>query len=162
MKLEDAIKHAEEKSGSCECGKEHAQLAKWLKELTALRASPTSAPEGWKLPDALEHAPLRPDESAQEQVNMWHYTTGWNAFREAMLAAPTPPVSEDRWQPIETAPKDGSDVLLAGKRREDIASGYWLQSAYAGNGAWIWPFVHKDPTHWMPLPKAPAMQEDKP
>ena len=38
VKLEDAIKHAEEKSGSCECGKEHAQLAKWLKELTALRA----------------------------------------------------------------------------------------------------------------------------
>ena len=76
--------------------------------------------------------------------------------------APTPPVSEDRWQPIETAPKDGSYVLLAGKRREDIASGYWPQSAYAGNGAWIWPFVHKHPTHWMPLPKAPAMQEDKP
>ena len=77
-------------------------------------------------------------------------------------AAPTPPVIEDRWQPIETAPKDDSHVLLAGKRREDIASGYWLQSAYAGNGAWIWPFVHKSPIHWMPLPKAPTMQEDKP
>ena len=48
MELEDAIKHAEEKSGSCECGKEHAQLAKWLKELTALRATPASATEGWK------------------------------------------------------------------------------------------------------------------
>ena len=44
LELEDAIKHAEEKSGSCECGKEHAQLAKWLKELTALRAIPASAP----------------------------------------------------------------------------------------------------------------------
>ena len=60
------------------------------------------------------------------------------------------------WQPIETAPKDSSDVLLAGKRREYIASGYWLQSAYAGNGAWIWPFVHKYPTHWIPLPAAPG------
>ena len=49
MELEDAIKHAEEKSGSCECGKEHAQLAKWLKELTALRASPASVPEGFTM-----------------------------------------------------------------------------------------------------------------
>lgn len=60
------------------------------------------------------------------------------------------------WQPIETAPKDSSYVLLAGKYRNDVASGYWLQSAYAGNGAWIWPFVHKHPTHWMPLPAAPG------
>ncbi|MBP3980825.1 DUF551 domain-containing protein [Acidovorax sp. JG5] len=60
------------------------------------------------------------------------------------------------WQPIETAPKDSSYVLLAGKHRKDIASGYWLQSAYAGNGAWIWPFVHKYPTHWMPLPASPG------
>lgn len=60
------------------------------------------------------------------------------------------------WQPIETAPKDSSYVLLAGKQRKDVASGYWLQSAYAGNGAWIWPFVHKYPTHWMPLPAAPG------
>jgi hypothetical protein len=59
---------------------------------------------------------------------------------------------QEGWQPIETAPKDSSYVLLAGKHRKDIASGYWLQSAYAGNGAWIWPFVHKYPTHWIPLP----------
>ena len=83
-------------------------------------------------------------------------------WRETMQRMLTRMEETDRWQPIETAPKDGSYVLLAGKRREDIASGYWLQYAYAGNGAWIWPFVLKDPTHWMPLPKAPAMQEDKP
>ena len=62
---------------------------------------------------------------------------------------------ECKWMDIETAPKDSSYVLLAGKHRKDVASGYWLQSAYAGNGAWIWPFVHKYPTHWMPLPAAP-------
>lgn len=55
------------------------------------------------------------------------------------------------WRPIETAPKDAQYVLLRGKREQDVASGYWLQSAYAGNGAWIWPFVHRNPILWAPL-----------
>ena len=53
------------------------------------------------------------------------------------------------WQPIETAPKDGSVVLLG--NRQVCADGYWLQEAYAGNGAWIWPYIQKTPTHWAPL-----------
>lgn len=58
------------------------------------------------------------------------------------------------WRPIQTAPKDGSKVVLlrAGHR---IADGYWLQAAYTGNGAWIWPYVHSEPRYWMPLPKEP-------
>ena len=60
------------------------------------------------------------------------------------------------WQPIETAPKGGTEVLLLGNgARRRHANGYWLQSAYGGNGAWIWPYVHANPTHWMPLPPAP-------
>lgn len=53
------------------------------------------------------------------------------------------------WQPIETAPKDGTKILLG--NRHVCADGYWLQAAYAGNGAWIWPYVNKTPTHWTPL-----------
>lgn len=39
MTLDEAIKHAEEKSFSCDntCGAEHAQLASWLRELKTLR-----------------------------------------------------------------------------------------------------------------------------
>lgn len=40
LSIEQAIQHAEDKSlelGSCECGAQHAQLAKWLCELLAHR-----------------------------------------------------------------------------------------------------------------------------
>ena len=127
-------------------------LAEWNR-----RASPASVPAVTDGMALAFHRALTDGSIGQPEVD--EIKTG---LRAALAAAPTPPVSEDRWQPIETAPKDDSHVLLAGKRREDIASGYWLQSAYAGNGAWIWPFVHKSPIHWMPLPKAPTMQEDKP
>lgn len=84
--------------------------------------------------------------------------------------APTPPVSEDRWQPIETAPKD-KFVLLAGpsgyttieivyatgRMCSDYHVGRWID--HANDDLTDWGF---EPTHWMPLPEAPAMQEDKP
>ena len=61
-----------------------------------------------------------------------------------------------KWQSIETAPKDSGYLLLRGRREQDVASGYWLQTAYAGNGAWIWPLVHMTPRFWAPLPPTPA------
>lgn len=64
------------------------------------------------------------------------------------------------WRPIETAPKDAQYVLLRGKREQDVASGYWLQSAYAGNGAWIWPFVHRNPILWAPLQPSPSSADE--
>jgi hypothetical protein len=63
------------------------------------------------------------------------------------------PAAPDGWQPIETAPKDGSSVLLA--TALSYADGYWLQSAYDGNGAWIWPYAFKEPRYWMPLQRVP-------
>lgn len=39
MLLDEAIQHCDEKSKQCnECGREHAQLAVWLRELKQLRA----------------------------------------------------------------------------------------------------------------------------
>ena len=75
-------------------------------------------------------------------------------------AAPTPPVSEDRWQPIETAPKDGSK-FLAWRRHSTIPLIVFYNAEYdqyeCNDGNLVYSL-----THWMPLPKAPAMQEDKP
>jgi hypothetical protein len=72
------------------------------------------------------------------------------------------------WQPIEAAPRDGIDILLAVFSDEYhggawICSGQWGTSTILGQTGNWWadnaavgcrlPF---DPTHWMPLPAAPA------
>lgn len=71
------------------------------------------------------------------------------------------PVKASPWQPIETAPKDGSSVLCfvpletmtAEFNHRILALRYesrnrkWLTDVYA--------FVPFDPTHWMPLPPTP-------
>lgn len=55
----------------------------------------------------------------------------------------------DGWQPIETAPKDGTWVLLATPKGR-IADG-----CFGNYGSWVWPYVMVEPTHWMPLPAPP-------
>ena len=76
----------------------------------------------------------------------------WQVVGPLYLGAAPPTAQAEGWRPIETAPKDSGYLLLRGGREQDVASGYWLQSAYAGNGAWIWPFVHMTPRFWAPLP----------
>lgn len=72
-----------------------------------------------------------------------------------------------KWQPIETAPKDGTTILLASGKY--VLTGYWETDP-----GWAWKFdgpcwgiceVEDDyysvykfpdwPTHWMPLPEPP-------
>lgn len=87
-------------------------------------------------------------------------------------AAPTPPVFDDRWQPIETAPKDGTTVLLKCPHMNAIVSGhygevtdgdwemgysYWMEWLI-DDELWIQEDLSQAPTHWMPLPKAPARE----
>lgn len=59
----------------------------------------------------------------------------------------------NRWQPIETAPKDGTVVLLAHPKGR-IADG----CHHPRYGAWSWPYVMLEPTHWAPLPAAPKQE----
>lgn len=54
------------------------------------------------------------------------------------------------WQPIETAPKDGSRLLLATPTGK-LADGMW-STQYK---VWDWPYVITEPTHWMPAPPIP-------
>ena len=76
------------------------------------------------------------------------------------------------WQPIETAPRDGTSVLLWGLVAGEI-SGPDKETGFAGEGEWAegthykpdedwWLLSGGDcystwckPTHWMPLPEPP-------
>jgi hypothetical protein len=87
----------------------------------------------------------------------------------AELLAAAPKAAQSGWQPIETAPKDGREVLLRCGSRVGAAMWCTWPSRYdndrsileeAGE-AWsvgldgdTWD-EDKAPTHWMPLPAAP-------
>ncbi len=78
------------------------------------------------------------------------------------------------WQPIETAPKDGTWILAINNRRNQAVI-IWRDDAFdegdpdrtRGEGGWIHPFTTgyrstfwnggcgSVPTHWMPLPEPP-------
>jgi hypothetical protein len=55
------------------------------------------------------------------------------------------------WQPIASAPKDGTDVWLT--------DGHWKRSGYWARLAETWSVDTavqlKPPTHWAPMPKFP-------
>ena len=76
------------------------------------------------------------------------------------------------WQPIETAPKNGTWVLVTGgyidycwegETQPDVTAAQyvinigwqmaWYDSGYYGG--------YKSPTHWMPLPKPPINESVK-
>ncbi len=60
-----------------------------------------------------------------------------------------------KWQPIETAPTDGTRILLRGKDGK-IADGHYGQpDGYANPKQFVWPYIHANPTHWRPLPEPP-------
>ena len=61
------------------------------------------------------------------------------------------------WRAIDTAPKDGSEVILAGKwlsGKWEVRPGRYLATR--------WPYVGQgQPTHWMPLPTPPSSASDQ-
>ena len=86
---------------------------------------------------------------------------------------------EGVWQDIETAPKDGTWILLCGGRTDEdfylrdepeaqsrIVSAFWLLSPRGDGdgeewsvGFWdgSWRTGYENPTHWMPLPPPPSV-----
>lgn len=74
----------------------------------------------------------------------------------ALLSTPQQ-AAPDGWQPIETAPKDGTKIL--GTNGEWLHTIYWSNYRHTDDNYWNSggiPF--RDATHWMPLPAAPDAQ----
>lgn len=88
------------------------------------------------------------------------------------LEAPAPVKGEtEGWRPIETAPKDGTEVLLfcvpneVHSLKPHIAAGYWHKtSGIMAPG--VWRLLHGvgpsfEPTHWMSLPASPEQGRER-
>jgi len=69
------------------------------------------------------------------------------------------------WQPIKTAPMNGTEILIAD--RERVVKAEWAEIS---RGTWAWIvgylqdfdgspktplYIEIEPTHWMPLPEPP-------
>lgn len=77
------------------------------------------------------------------------------------------------WQPIETAPRDGSAVLLYQKKPHAEVARYEsdtneIEVGFYSEEGWRVFGFHGDeserdfaPTHWMPLPQPPADNQKK-
>ena len=57
-----------------------------------------------------------------------------------------------QWRPIETAPKDGTDILTIYRKQCSVR--YWGEGE-DGENAWQPRIRGVFPTHWMPLPAPP-------
>lgn len=76
-------------------------------------------------------------------------------------------VRPEGWQPIETAPKDGTWIILFSSV-EGVVPGYWGPTYFDYDEKWIqyshrtdYQDIEGDITHWMPLPTYPSVKEDK-
>jgi hypothetical protein len=114
-------------------------------------------------------------------INLRNHPLAWDAMEALVSAVQTEAYAEGRkdereesarWQPIETAPKDGTYILVAS------ASGPWVAhwapvavSGYRFEQPWRSVMLNHDhihgatrylpPTHWMPLPDAPTASASK-
>jgi len=70
--------------------------------------------------------------------------------------------SSSAWQPIETAPKDGTHIIAFRPSDPAHIEGMYWADYEDGSGSWHWsydgdsPVEGAQPTHWMPEPPAPA------
>lgn len=65
------------------------------------------------------------------------------------------------WQKIETAPKDGTNVLLFfgnSDSRVRVSEAWWDGRAWTDD---IGGFVEQVITHWMPLPPQPEAHDER-
>jgi hypothetical protein len=66
------------------------------------------------------------------------------------------PITENKWQPIETAPKDGTEILcfVESKTKNDVRIASFFGDDWVCN-EWV-----IEPTHWLPVPNPPIMKRE--
>ncbi len=107
----------------------------------------------------IRHGPLRGMHYCPECASSGHPWTDFVADMANVLFAAESALShaQERWQPIETAPKDGRDVLAcwadcpgwnARALRYDATDAAWKNED---------DHSYREPTHWKPLPSPPEV-----
>ncbi len=133
----------------------------------AMAAQPAQMPDGYVLvpvepTQAMQYAGLY----ARNNAVIESITT---AIYRAMLAA-APSTKEPGWLPIESAPKDGSRILIHTPNSRHKVQEAWWAIPYEGtpDGWWSTPtsptgrgymILPEAATHWQPLPAAPSTKE---
>ena len=78
----------------------------------------------------------------------------------ALALSPTEPVQGEKWQPIETVPKDGIEFIARCGADKPSFSCFWDGTAFMhfdhGEG-----LISYSPTEWMPLPTSPNTEVGK-
>lgn len=156
----------------------------WVRDETAARENKSASAPAGAVGDVIERAAkLHEDiESMAPALKGQNTLSVRDAIerhlRDAMRASAPAGEATPQWQPIETAPKDGTRIVAIGRVRHD---GWWRPRACVTRWHKIeespayavgWEFVSPgyadvfDPTHWMPLPdpltgvSAPPPSED--
>lgn len=127
--------------------------------LSVPAAAVVGEPEGWKLVP-IEPTPEMESKGAdaffspQPQSIEDENARAASVYRRMLSTAPSAP---DGWQPIETAPKDGTTLWVL----DELYGKPWHYECnwngiewYHGFGV-AWPDAR--PTHWRPLPAPPAL-----
>jgi hypothetical protein len=77
----------------------------------------------------------------------------------------TNPMTEASWQPIETAPKDGTRMLAWWPHLKQPVIA-WISQGGSSYGKWTFASFRFEtippiiaPTHWMPLPEVPCQMK---
>jgi len=76
------------------------------------------------------------------------------------------------WLPIETAPKDGTKIIVYCKHMGVVGPSYWDADRYSKRPIPYWTNYGEilwgkkrtrfdQPTHWMPLPQPPTVTQEK-
>lgn len=95
--------------------------------------------------------------AAEMQINFERNKDALERYAKTALTAALAAM----WQPIETAPKDGTDILVFRPRFDgnyipQVGQDWWMRASYTGD-CWAKSRADCQPTHWMPLPPAPTL-----
>jgi hypothetical protein len=135
----------------CDC--EQCQAEKFEEALTQPPPTPKAI-----VTDAMLDAGLVAAGSARYWVSEERLTAIYTAMH---AASPNPEASEimrEAWQPIETAPKDGSSILAIWRWGDNPDNGAETHMVVRWCGWWdAQGFTQPEPTHWMPLPEPPSL-----